>query len=289
MKTAKIFIVLLSAFALTACFDDPGTDIVWGNKAYLELDRAGQPNTVITQTVTRVNDGQGIPFNVQINLMGRPQKDDVSVTFTITGTAADGIHYDKITSGNTITIPAGSNTANIEFEILDDNLDPLDPVTTLIVTVTGGDLPLSNYVSATWRLQVACPSDLGGTYSYSTTMIVGGPGAAPCAATVTGTGTLTEDAGTAGNGRYSATDFSFGMFSCAWGVSSTLGSLRLVDLCEGLSMAGTDRYGDSYTIDVVSVTASTLTIDWINTYGDRGRSALTRTDAKTWPLGLNTD
>lgn len=287
MKTAKIFVILLSAFVLTACFDDPGTDIVWGDDAYLELDRAGQPNTVVPTIVTRVNDGESVPFNVQVNLMGRPQKEDVEVEFTITGTAIAGVQYNKITPGNTITIPAGENVANIEFEILDDNMNP-GPAVGLIVTITGGDLPLSNYVAATFNLQVSCPSDLSGTYSFSTTMIVAGAGGAVCPATVTGTGTLTEEAGAAGNGRYSGSDFSFGMFACAWGVPNTAGSLRLVDICSSFTMAGIDRYGDSYSIDLVSVTATTLTIDWINTYGDRGRSALTRTDAKTWPLDFTT-
>lgn len=287
MKTTKILFVLLSAFILTACFDDPGTEIVWGKDAYLELDRAGQPNPTINQVVTRVNDGEGVAFNVQVNIMGRPQKEDVTVDFTVTGTAIDGVHYDRITTANSITIPAGSNTANIEFEILDDNLDPTDPVSTIIVTITGGDLPLSNYLAATFRLVVACPSDLGGTYSYSLTNVTRAGVAYPTCNGITGNGTLTEQTT---NGVYAISDGSFGQFACAYPPdTNTGGTLRLNDLCENLFWTGTDKYGDSYSIDIVSVTATVLTFDWVNTYGDGGRVALTRTDAKTWPLGLNTD
>lgn len=285
MKTNKI-LIFLAAILLVSCFEDPGTDIVWGDKAYLELDRAGQPNPTITTTVTRINDGETVPFNVQINLMGRPQNEDVSVTFEIgaTSTAVAGVHYNKITPGNTVTIPAGENVANIEFEIIDEGINPGE-LWTLITTITDGDLPLSAYVSATFRIQVACPSDLGGTYSWSMTNIVGGPGYSTCPSPQTGNGTLTEGA----NGQYTTGDFTFGQFACGYGDTTPGGTLRLNDVCDNLFMTGADKYGDTYSITLVSVTATTLTYDWINTYGDGGRVALTRTDAKSWPLTLNTD
>ena len=112
------------------------------------------------------------------------------------------------------------------------------------------------------------------------------PGYTTCSSPQTGTGTLTEQTA---NGVYSATDFTFGQFTCGYGDSPPAGTLGLNDLCDNLFMTGTDKYGDSYTITLVSVTATVLTFDWINTYGDGGRVAMTRTDAKTWPLGLNTN
>jgi hypothetical protein len=224
-------------------------------------------------------------LNVQVNIMGRPQSTATNITFEIgtTSTAVAGVHYNKLTAGNSITIPAGSNTANIQFEILDDGIEP-NEVWDLVVTINGGDLPLSQYVSATFKLQVSCASDLGGTYSYSMTNIIGGAGSAPCA-TQTGTGSLTEGS----NGVYSSSDFTFGQFACAYGDSPPGGTLRLNDLCDNLSFSGLDKYGDSYTIDIISVTASVLTFDWINTYGDGGTVALTRTDAKSWPLTLTSN
>jgi hypothetical protein len=286
MKTliGKITILFVAIF-MASCFDDPGTEIVWGDKAYLELDRAGQAGSApsVPLTVTRVNDGNAVPLNVKVNLMGRPQSEDVSVTFEIdaTSTAVAGVHYNKLTAGNTITIPAGENVANIEFEILDENINPGE-LWKLKINVTGGDLPLSNYVSATWNIQVACPSDLGGTYSYSMTNILYGAGASVCSSPQTGNGTLTEGA----NGEYTSTDFTFGQFACAYGDTPPAGTLKLKDLCDKLSFTGQDKYGDTYTINVISVTATVLTFDWVNTYGDGGRVALTRTDAKTWPLTL---
>ncbi len=287
MKSINKLFIILTAVTLAACFEDPGTDIVWGDEAYLEIDRAGQPNPNINSIFTKLSDGTTYPLNVQVNLMGRPRTSATTVQFEIasTSTAVEGVHYNKLTAGNSITIPAGSNTATIQFEIIADAINPSE-VWPLTVTITGGDVPLSKYVSATFRLQVACPSDLGGTYSYSTTNIVAGAGgnAAACGGTVTGTGTLTESATT--NGVYTISDASFGQFACAWGDTPPGGTLRLNDLCNVLSFTGADKYGDNYTISVVSVTATTLVFDWTNTYNDGGRTTLTRTDAKTWPLQL---
>jgi hypothetical protein len=151
----KIAIVIFS-ISLSACFDDPGTDIVWGDQAYIELDRAGQPNPTVNRTFN-IADGDVQRYNVQVNIMGRPQPDDVSVTFEIEAgsTAVEGVHYNKITSGNTVVIPAGSNIANIEFDVLVSNIPTGTPAPmfSVIVNVTGGDLPLSKYVRATFNLR----------------------------------------------------------------------------------------------------------------------------------------
>jgi hypothetical protein len=166
MKANKLLIIL-TAIILASCFDDPGTDIVWGNDAYFELDRAGQPNPVVNNTYERKNDGTTYPFSAKVNLMGKPQKVDVTVNYTITGTAVAGVHYNKLTTGSTVTIPAGSNTALINFEHLADNINS-GQTWTIIIELTGGDLPLSRYVKVTHNLRVLCPfvrANFVGNYS----------------------------------------------------------------------------------------------------------------------------
>jgi hypothetical protein len=158
----KIFILFIGV-SLVACFDDPGTDIVWGDKAYIELDRAGQPNPVVNNQYNRLNDGTKYPLNVQVNLMGRPQSEDVTINFEIESgsTAIEGVHYNRLSTGNSIVIPAGQNTATVPFEVIADNIDPDAPGTAddlfIIFNITGGDLPLSKYVRATFNLKTLCP------------------------------------------------------------------------------------------------------------------------------------
>jgi hypothetical protein len=138
------------------------------------------------------------------------------------------------------------------------------------------------------RWVVTCPSDLGGTFNYSTTNITGdvsqGANPAACGTGVSGTVTFTDQ----GGGIYSISDATFGQYDCAWNDSPATG-VFLNDVCNKLSLSGADQYGLIYTIDVISVTPTVLTIDWENDFGDSGRTTLTRTDGKEWPAGLYTD
>jgi hypothetical protein len=127
---------------------------------------------------------------------------------------------------------------------------------------------------------VVCQSDQSGTYSYVTTDMT--RAGAPFAGTLNGTGTLTEGS----EGSYTMTDFSFGLFAAGYGDSPAVGSLRYSDACNLVTFKGSDQYGDTYTLTVLSVTPTVFTIKWVNTYGDGGTTALTRTDAKTWPALL---
>lgn len=287
MKMKLIFktIAFMGIIALvSACYDDAGIDILPSGDSFLELDRAGQATPVVNSTFLRKNDGTTYPLNIQVNIMGKPRATATTVNFSLdaTSTAVPGLHYNQISQGNSITIPAGQSTANIQFEVLADNIEAGE-IWKIILSVSSPDIQSSQYVEATWNIQVSCPSELGGTYSFVATSITSGPGGGTCGGTTSGTGTFTESAT---NGIYESSDFTFGQFGCAYGDTPPAGTLRLNDVCDRLFFTGIDKYGDSYTINVVSVTASVLTIDWVNTYGDGSRVALTRTDAKTWPLTL---
>lgn len=165
MRSYAKFIYILLAVSLSSCFDDPGTDIVWDGDAYLEIDRAGQPNPVISMSFAKNPEG-GTPtttIDVQINIMGRPQAKDVVVNFTTdSSTAIAGVHYNLLSPKGSLTIPAGQVTANLKFEVLPDGFDPdNDPAPWQVVfTLTGGDLPLSEYSEVTYSLSGKCTFDL---------------------------------------------------------------------------------------------------------------------------------
>ena len=131
---------------------------------------------------------------------------------------------------------------------------------------------------------VACASDLGGTYDYSTTVLTLGDGgdADACSGVNTGEGEL-EDLG---GGVYAISDVTFGVFACAYGDDPATGA-TLEDVCGGISFGGSDQYGDTYTMTFVCVDAQNLVFEWSNTYGDIARTTLTRNDGKTWPLDLH--
>lgn len=137
-----------------------------------------------------------------------------------------------------------------------------------------------------------CPSELAGEFTFTTTDIVAGAGgdAAACGGSTTGT---VELVATSTPGVYDLLDPSFGQFACAWNDSEpnavgSSGNVQLIDACGNLSFVGEDKYGDTYTISIVSNTGSELTFNWTNSYGDGGTTTLSRSGF-TWPSDLKTE
>ncbi len=128
---------------------------------------------------------------------------------------------------------------------------------------------------------VICNSNLATDYSYTTTNIK--RAGAPFPGTLTGTGSLTEGS----EGSYTLTDFSFGVFAAAYGDDPAVGSLTLSDACDFISSKGVDQYGDSYTYTITAISATSITFDWVNTYGDGGTTTITRATG-AWPTTLST-
>lgn len=162
-KYSWLTILFVFSIAITGCYDDPGTDILIGGNAFLELQDAGQPNPTITREFSQDPDGatDPVPLNVQVNIMGRQQANDITANFIVDGasTAVEGVHYRLVTAGGSLTIPKNTSFANIQIEVLPDGFDPdndTDPWK-LILKLTGGGLPLSTYTTVTYNLSAKCP------------------------------------------------------------------------------------------------------------------------------------
>jgi hypothetical protein len=196
-------------------------------------------------------------------------------TFSLTAAAAAeslGVDVDffKVGDGFNLTFPIHSTDGRTFTVALNSDLcqQPAQP----------------SFGGCNVRWSIACASDLGGTYDFSTTVLTAGPGGAAgnCSNPVTGTGTLTD----LGGGRYAVSDATFGQYDCAWDDTPAVG-VRLVDVCNKISLSGSDQYGLIYTFVIKSNDGTSLTIDWSNDFGDAGTTVLTRTDSKTWPSELS--
>lgn len=150
----------------------------------------------------------------------------------------------------------------------------------ILVTSKSGLKTRSNVII---NAPVACKSDLGGTYSYSTVVTSVGDGGeiGGCSNPVSGTGTFLED----GAGFYRVSDATFGQYDCAWGDTPAAG-VTITDVCNSLSVGGSDQYGLIYTFFIKSNDGTNLELEWSNDYDDKGVSVLTRTDGKSWPLDI---
>lgn len=131
-----------------------------------------------------------------------------------------------------------------------------------------------------YNVSVICPSDLAGTFAYTSSDMQSAFGS--CPGTITGSVTFTAVAGTS---SYTVSDATFGLWNCygdTWGT----GNVRLNDACGVLSFSGTDKYGDSYTFTFISVTPAELTFIWKNFSNETGRVVLRSNPGKPWPPGL---
>jgi hypothetical protein len=129
-----------------------------------------------------------------------------------------------------------------------------------------------------YDVSVVCPSDLAGTFEFTSSEMSSPFG--DCAGTITGTVTF----GVASATSYSVSDATFGFWDCYGDTFG--GNVRLNDACGVLSFSGTDKYGDSYTFNFISVTPAELTFTWRNSSNETGRVVLKSNAGKPWPPGL---
>lgn len=140
-----------------------------------------------------------------------------------------------------------------------------------------------------YNANVVCPitESLAGNHTYVTTAMKAGLGSgvsgAACGGTVTGTVTW---AATATTGVFTTTDLGYGQFgsSCWVDAPATSSSARITWFCNNLVASGTDQYGDSYVNRITAASGNTITIEWINTWGDAGKTVLTRQGGTNWPI-----
>lgn len=125
---------------------------------------------------------------------------------------------------------------------------------------------------------VSCPSQLGGTYQFTTTNVK-----APTGETAAGplTGTVTfEDQG---GGIYNISDASFGGWAGLYGPGNTAINVQLKDICNKISYFGTDQFDEVFTFSNLVINGDKISFHWENDYGENGDTTLKRTDGTNWP------
>jgi len=301
MKNIKlIFASLVAAAMVLSCNDDGGDSVravqygavpnikkVAGTEAIINLNEVQQGNDFALSFT--VDKGFGDPASMDI------------VAFYI---KTDGTAEKAILAANVTTFPTTINitkatlinayeslAGDADFE-LGDQLKISADVTLKDGTVIkllkdgtgaqnyGQDIANSTVFSVIQVYTVACPSDLGGEYQFTTTN-VGEPGGGTVAGPLTGTVTFTDT----GGGVYDISDASFGGWLGLYGPSADSMSIgvTLIDICGTLSFGGEDQFKEIFTITEVTVNGSELSFHWENDYGEFGDTVLTRTDGTDWP------
>jgi hypothetical protein len=150
-----------------------------------------------------------------------------------------------------------------------------DNVTTNVAGAPFYDSPFQYPVS------VVCPSDLAGTFAYST-LVTSSPYKRSCEGQIlTGNVTFTRFSPTA----YTVSDQTFGLFTQCSG-DGPGGVVRINDSCGALTFSGADQYGSTYKFTFKSNNGTALVFDWISSDNEGGTTTLTAAAGKPWPATL---
>jgi hypothetical protein len=133
-----------------------------------------------------------------------------------------------------------------------------------------------------YPVSVICPSDLAGTFAFST-LVTSSPYRRSCEGKIlTGNATFTKVGTTT---AYSLSDQTFGLFTQCSG-DGPGGNVRLNDACGALSFSGTDQYGSTYKFTFKSNNGTSLVFDWLSSDNEGGTTTLTAATGKPWPATL---
>lgn len=169
--------------------------------------------------------------------------------------------------------PAGIEGGDVfEFRlVLNDKFGRSFSTNNVTTNVAGAPFYASPFQ---YNVSVICPSDLAGTYAFDALETF-------CGDTFSGSTTWTAVAATPGS--YTVSDGTFGAWQSCYPDTWGNGNVRIADACGRLTMSGTDKYGDSYSMTVISSTPEVLTFEWVNTYGEFGTVAVKSNSGKPWP------
>ncbi|GAA0540526.1 hypothetical protein GCM10009415_22980 [Chitinophaga japonensis] len=118
-----------------------------GNATVNITDNDGTPANLVLNA-TKVADGAEPATDGSFNIYlpaGITASADITVSYTISGTAAGGADY--TTLGGTVVIPAGENGVTVPVDVLDDNI--IEPAETVVLTITGGSAAGMTYTAGT--------------------------------------------------------------------------------------------------------------------------------------------
>lgn len=175
-------------------------------------------------------------------------------TVTITGTeclAAAGVSADQVSAGDNFVFTGRIVT----------NDGAIFAQTNSSSTIVGSAF-LGHF---NFTMPASCPSDLAGTYNYTTTD-------AWCNG---GSKSGTVDIIAKGGGVYYWSDPSFGAYDICYGGPASDPGLTFNDVCLEVAFLGvTDQYGDTWTYDT-SIDGESWIINWVNTYGEAANTVVT--------------
>ncbi len=296
MKNIKlIFVSLFIAATVVSCEDDGGDSVI-------NLQNGGTPDIQKTETsetfinLTELQDGNDINIGVTVDIaLGDVRSMDVvGYYIKANGTAEKAVLADDVTTFPT-TVTLSRNDLLELFSTLNSVSDfgvgdqlKISADVTLntgavvnLLTAQGGQNYGSYIEQATYRVyqtfNVSCPSDLGGTYNVVSSGASTDSGVNPSLSPISNyayTTTITDN----GGGNYTLTDAYGGLYLLWYDIFGITGpeSGTFTDVCGTLRGSFAEPFGTTVTLTGTVNDNGTLSIQWVNGYGDQGASVYTR-------------
>lgn len=299
MKKFKILLVFL---ALNLSFSSCNND---GGDSNLNLDNGAVPNITKSETadafidLIAINNDQPINLNFTVNLgQGDVESMDVIAFYKKTNAI-----YRTVLDENVTTFPKEYNLSQTDiinaftelnsasdFEIGDQLIITAELTlkngTVIVIynndgtTNAGIDVTNSPLYSFAQVYNVACPSDLGGTYNVISSGSSTDPGPTPDENPITGysyTVIITDN----GGGNYTISDAFGGLYILWYDIYEITGDEEgtFDDVCGVISGEFPEPFGTNVIYDgSVDPDTGVITINWINGYDDQATMVLTKTE-----------
>lgn len=173
MKKIKLIaLTLLTLVTFSACVEDSQED--FGSGPHVVGFRNAQGSYIYTD-----NDTDPVQISEPINLIGgsngTTSSENINISFSVdaSSTAISGTHYSLNTTGNTISIPSGSDFTQLPITVYPTTLPPNVPLTIVInlTQVGSGNAVVSDAKKSITVTIAKCASDLAGNYSLTVTRL----------------------------------------------------------------------------------------------------------------------
>ncbi|OYU81609.1 MAG: hypothetical protein CFE23_03825 [Flavobacterium sp. BFFFF1] len=300
MKNIKLIFTLLAIVLLVPSCENDGGDskIDTQNGAVPNVQKVEDSEAFVN--LVAVNNGD--PINLQFTIgVGEGEELVQSMDVLLFYYKTDGSVYKGTLDNDVTSFPKTYSISQADlFDVFDELNSAADIevgdqllVTTNVTLKDGTNIQMvnddgsnnfspnianSSFYDVIQTYNVACESDLGGTYNYTTTN-ASAPTGEFAAGPLTGTTTLTDN----GGGVYSIDDASFGGWIGLYGPGNVATGVTFTDVCGQLSYTDADQFGEIFTLSNLVVNGSELSFHWENDYGEFGDTTLTRTDGTDWP------
>lgn len=296
MKNFKlIFTALALVLLLPSCEKD-------GGDSKLDLIEGGVPNIQKVATtdafinLVAINGGSNISLGFTVD---KARGDIASMDIVLFYKKASGEVYKGIFKEDQTTFPASYTISQNDIYAAFDEINAatdfeIGDQLTVTADLTlgngrviemwnaegtpnyGGHLSVTASFTPIQSYNVACPSDLAGTYSVLTTATSTDTGPTPAENPITNfpyNVTITAD----GGGSYTISDAFGGVYFLWYDIYGITGDEEgtFSDVCGVISGTFPEPFGTDVVYDGTVNSDGTLTIHWINGYGDEGVSTYT--------------